>query len=654
METTWLGLAPAILLAVLLLLGPGVLVLRAAGFDARTAVLAAAPISQGLLVAAGLAVGLAGWSWTLPVGLGALAIATGAGVLLGRVVRRRSGVAAGEALSSGGWLRLALVLAACLAVVWITAATAIPSPATIPQMPDVVFHLGATEWMVRHGSASVLDVTRYAGTDALSYPGGLHPLLATVAGWTGLLPIVAAHAVLLATMGVIWPMGMMLLARVALGPAPAVIATAGVTSVLFTSFPYRFLAWGPLWANLFSFALFPAVAAIALCAVAPRPLLTAQLPVTRGPAQVYAVLGLVVLAVCQPNSVASGLVLAAVLLWWAVPLWRARATRPWLRRLLTRPVLLLALIGLVLASRPLIPPVMFGTNAHVLVPPMQAVGDLVTLVDGTRGEAVLLFGLVLLGAVRLARHRRSRWIVAFLGAASVLFVACYGFMSPAVRTVTWLWWNDEVRLRAMTVPPAVLAATAGLAWLGSRFARWVGSSSLPRSRATVVLTLIVVVAMRGGIPGHGDAIETTYTQSAPSWSWATPAEQAALRELASHVPAGAVVAANPWRGGMFLYVLADTEILYPTQYSLALPDRRIIGARLDRLQTDREVCAAVQRQRVGFVITGGESHIWGYYENVNYAGIDATPLNGAFTVVAASGPYVLRAVPTCQAPPASP
>lgn len=641
MGTTWPGLLPAILLAAGLLLLPGGLVLRALGLRGTDALLLAPTASIGVVVLAGTIVGGVGADWTLGTGLVALLLTTLAAMVLGAAVvrgrpRRRAPLTWPVAVGIG-------VVGTVLA--WLVLARSVDAPASLPQMPDLVFHLGAPEWMVRHGSASILDVHRYAGFDGvLSYPGGLHVLLAVLAEWTGMPVIVVAHALLVVVMGWVWPLSAVALARVVLAPGRGVAVATGLLALLFSSFPFRFLAWGPLWPNLLSMALFPAVVAAALSAVAPRELL-AGLPLPTIASRWYAVPALLVLGACQPNAIVTGVVLAGALAWWAIPSWRRRRSGRWVRRLLSRPVFALALVAVVLGWRPFIPANMFVVNWQVSVGWGTALHDLGTFVDGSPAGAVLLGLLVLVGTVVLARARSTRWIVAFLLVLATLFTVLYAVNGEWIRRITWLWWNDQVRLRAMTVLPALLAAVAACRWIAGHVARWTRTDG--KSRWTAVVAAAVALALAGGLSTSGTALQVTYHETSSSWSWLRPSEQAALVELATHVPAGVVVAANPWRGGMFLYPLTGVELLYPTNFSLTLPDRRVLGTGLDRIATNPEVCAAARRQRVGYVITGGDSHLWGYYDNPDYAGIDATVLNGAFTPIAAAGPYVLRAVPAC-------
>ena len=91
-------------------------------------------------------------------------------------------------------------------------------------------------------------------------------------------------------------------------------------------------------------------------------------------------------------------------------------------------------------------------------------------------------------------------------------------------------------------------------------------------------------------------------------------------------------------------------MLFPTEKARDVPDRRLIGAILNRVQAMPDVCQAVRRQRVDFVLTGGDMHVWGRLDHAkDYAGIDAIATSADFPVVATAGPYTLRSVPSCRA-----
>ena len=663
MSVSWPQVLPAVVLAVAVLLGPGALLLRASGASWLAAVLAAPAASVPVVIVAGLLVRLTGAPWTALTGLVAVLSVEGLGLLVvGRFVaprvarqgRRRHTEERSQPSDASALRAVLFVGSSSLAAVYLVLAGAATSPLAIPQMPDVVFHLGAVEWMVRHGSASALDVFQYAQLDGpLAYPGAFHAVTAAVAAWTGL-PVTATwHALLIVVVGLVWPFGVMLLARVVLGRGNGVLVAAGLLTLVFSAFPVAFLAWGPLWSNLLANALLPAVVAAALCALAPAAFVADRaFGAGRLRAGGYAALGLLVLLGTQPNAVASGAVIGSVVFAGALPHWRAALDRRWASVFVRLPWFLLLLFAVVFLSTRFIPSKMFLVNAHVLVTWQVAVADAVTVFAGRGVEFGLVLALVLGGVVVLARDAARRWVVVSLAAFIALFLAMYAVNGPVVRQLTWLWWNDHYRLEAAIVLPALLCAIAGAMAGGALLTRRMPDPARSRQMLGAMVAVAVVVALRGGIPAHRTVVGATYGETSPDASWVTPAEFAALQRLSDFVPAGSVVAANPYRGGMFFYVAGGVEVLYPTENSLMLPDRRLLGTSIHLVEVNPAVCAAAHRQRVDYVLNGGEMHIWGVLDHAaEYAGLDATALSSRFEPVTQVGPFALQRVPPCSPGP---
>ena len=652
MSVSWPQLLPAVVVAVAVFLVPGALLLRSIGIGWLTALLAAPVVSVAVIVAAGVAMRAVGVTWTAATGLVAVMVVVVVGLLAARAIGSRWPRIAERPTASAAAVRAVLTVGTVsLAAAYLVFAGGAESPLAIPQMPDVVFHLGAVEWMVRHGSASALEVTQYAQMESpLSYPGVFHAVTAATVAWTGL-PVTATwHAMLIVVVGVVWPFGVMLLARVVLGRSTAVLIAAGLFTLVFTSFPTRFLAWGPLWSNLLADALLPAVLAGALCAVAPTAMLADRaFAGGRTRALGYAALGLLVLLGTQPNAVASGAIMGGAVVAGALPHWRRGVVRPWALRWVRLPWFLLVVAVVVVVSTRFIPTKMYVINSHVKATWETAATEAATLFNGSWLEAGSVLALVLVGAVTLARRQASRWIVVSLVLCLATFLAVYVVNDSVVRKVTWLWWNDRYRIQAVLVLPAVVCATAGAVAIGAWLARRRPDPARVRQGLIALVAVTVVVALRGGIPVHRDVLDATYREDSPQYSWVLPQEYAALTQLAGFVPAGSVVAANPYRGGMFFYVAGGVEVLFPTENSLQLPDRRLLGTSIQRVESLPQVCAAAVRQRVDFVLTGGDMHIWGVLDHTaEYAGVDATAFVPTFEVVARAGPYTLRRVPTCM------
>lgn len=116
--------------------------------------------------------------------------------------------------------------------------------------------------------------------------------------------------------------------------------------------------------------------------------------------------------------------------------------------------------------------------------------------------------------------------------------------------------------------------------------------------------MLLVVTGGGYVSAHRGFIDRYFNPSGDR-SWANPDELNALRRLAGRIGPNDVVAANPWNGATYLYVVSGRRMLFPTEKSLAGGDRVLLATRLDKAAESPEVCAAVRRQHVRFAITGG-------------------------------------------------
>ena len=117
-----------------------------------------------------------------------------------------------------------------------------------------------------------------------------------------------------------------------------------------------------------------------------------------------------------------------------------------------------------------------------------------------------------------------------------------------------------------------------------------------------------------------------------------------LRSLAQEIPRAAVVAANPWNGGPWLYLVSGRSMLFPTEKTIVPGDRALLAKRLDDAGTSAAVCAAARRQGVQYAITGGRSFGGGGWR---YPGVDRVGSSAAFREIVSVGPYTLYRLSRC-------
>jgi hypothetical protein len=649
----WWDVVPVALTAAVVLFVPGFAAARLVGVRGPLGLVVAPVTTTTAVVALGVGFAAVGLPWTTATLVLGVLVTWCLAYLVGLPLRRRSARSVPEASASDRAFWLAIVGASIFGLIAVTLVLAgvASSPEAFPQHPDTIFHLGDAQWMLEHRDASVLHAHGFdspLGTGF--YPAAFHVLVASTAMLTGVPVVVATTAFVIVVCGVAWPIGMVLLSRVVLAPTLAVSAAAAVAAMAFTVFPYKLLGFGVLWPNAFGQALVPATLGAALLLVRGY---EARRNVARGPLAVVTIATIPGLVVAHPNALFTLAILLAVAITGAVvsAAWRSR-DRP------RRAAAQLGLLALGLAATAAAVTTVRPANMVATGDPGPELDRLGAFWDlfwfaprGARDLHLVTVG-VLVGLVWVAvRVPRGRWIIPAFALTWLMVWLNVAVDDPATRYLTWPWYNQAFRLGAVNVIPAALLLTAGLvtaatALTAAAHALRLRSAWLP-ALATALTLIAFVAATRGGVGAHRQSINY-YFHPTQAGSWATPKELMSLRALARHIPADAVVAANPWNGGTYLYVVSGRRLLIPTEKALSPGDRTLIASSLDQAGTDPAVCAAVRRQHVTYAITGGDAFHWAAPEDERaYAGIDAVGRSSAFTKVSASAPYTLYRLTSC-------
>lgn len=665
--TSWPEAIPVFLVGVLLIFVPGLV----AGLLMRMGVLASlgvAPVlSTAMLAIGGILVRGLGVRWGA-VPLVVLVLVTWLlAWLVGRagdlLVRRsrlprwvvpdaspgmsassaRRGALLAELRSPTSWVTLA-GLAVAFALVCLSVFPEVRTPEAIPQHPDTIFHLAVPEWMLQHGTISALNAAGFQMDGQTGfYPAAFHGFTATIAMLTGSSVVVATETFVLALVGLAWPIGCVVLALTVFGRRPAVGAVTAVLSVAFTGFPYFLMGYGVLWPNLFGQALLPAALAafLALRPGGPRPPFRVAHPLI---ALILVLAAVPALVLAHPNAFMSFSLFGVVIVLGAVVVrsFRLRATRP-VAAVLAPVILLIVLAVVAVVLTKIRPASMYNTGAYG--PEASAASawkSLLTLSPRQTKPLFLLGALTGIGAVvLLLRHRGARWVVATLGIMSALYWLSVAVDTYWVRDLTWPWYNNSVRLQAVAVLPAALAATAAVLALGDLVARLAPRLPVARSVGSLAVLGVFVVATGLNYRGPHEHILHRYFHPKPADSWVSNQELRSLRQLSFHIPADAVVAANPWNGGTYLYIVSGRRLLVPTEKTNYTPDRQLLSKKLNLIGTDRSVCAAALREHVDWAITGGQPFSWAGKRVKQYSGVDSVGSSPAWQEVARAEPYTL-------------
>ena len=662
---TWTDAIPVFLLALALLFVPGAVAARLAGFRWFVAVSIAPAVSTTALAVTGIVAALAGLRWGLLPAVGGLAVLWGTAPLVGLLVRRSerwqlvarltpeppagthdAGARPGwlTRLDTGPWASLAATLFGLVSVGLVLLRVS-HTPEAFPQHPDTIFHLGDAQWMIEHGTISSLQAAGFISPSGRGfYPAAFHGFTASLTMLTGAPVVVSTSCFVLAVAGVVWPLGMCLLARSVLGNSAVVVLATGVAAVAFTAYPFFLMGFGVLWPNLFGQSLLPACLALLLAAFGR--LVPSQAQVTTPMrAAVVTLLTLPGLALAHPNAFITFLVLG-----WLIAVgvalgqaWQRRRDRPALALGLVLGTAAATLLAGV-AATVVRPQVMVRTgNPGPELPFGKALADMGFFAPRGAASLVALTVIVAIGIVTvLVRHRGARWVVPALLLLLGLNLLNVAVDNGTIRLLTWPWYNNAVRLAAAAVLPAVLLAAAGFLAISSLISRPLRHRAAGPLVAMCAVLAGFLVGTHGYVRPHQRILERYFHPSNPASSWASDAELRALHTLSHDIPRDAVVAANAWNGGTYLYVVSGRHLLIPTEKAAAKGDRTLLASRLDQVGQSPTVCAAAKRQHVTYAITGGRPFAWASRWEVNmYAGVDGVGSSSAFTKVRTVGEYTL-------------
>lgn len=643
-STSWLEAAPAAVVLLLLVFVPGWVALRLLGLRGLAALTVAPVLSVTTIALTAVGASLLGVRWGAIPLLGGSLLSWLAAAALARLLRSAPAPAPGPVAPT----LLAVGIAAAQLLVVMVPLTGAATAS--PQQPDTIFHLGTIQWMLDRGDISSLEA---GGFTTLSgegfYPAAFHGVAATLTQLTGQPIVVSTSLLAFVAAGVSWPLGCLLLARLVLGPSLAVSLAVGLTSGAFTAFPLWLMGYGVLWPNLLGYALLPAVLGCLVAAVARGPAAV----IDRPRASVLLATTVPGLALAHPNALIALVVfgypvVAERLLATA---WRHRRERPsvaaWAASALVSGTLLLLAIGAVLTRGAV---GMRGSNEPG---PETSLGKAVNeaLFHAPRGAPHLrvLGVLVLAGVVAVVwRHRDQLWVAVTFVLTAVLFVAVMAVDSPRTRLLTWPWYNNAPRIAALVVLPAVLAAAAALVAVAARLDRVRAARGGPGWWPAFVGPVVLLVLTGGYVDQHRRVMRP-YFPTSSSRAYDSGEQLDGLRLIGERIPKGSVVAANPWNGASYLYLVSGHRLLFPTEQARWPTDRALLAQRLNEAGRSDEVCAAARRERVQYVITGGQPVGDATNAPTRYAGVDGVAASAAFRQIAAHGPYRLYQLVGCAA-----
>lgn len=614
---------PAVLGAVLLLVVPGALVLRAAGVRGLALAAGAVPVATTLAAVTAVLWDKLGLAWGLSAyGIGS-ALAAGTAWAVRVLVRKRRDPSAPALAfrlrlprpSRQAVLRSALLAGAAAVAGGIVAyryASGFRGLSAISQTFDNVYHLNAVRTILETGLGSSLTLGNLTPESRAFYPAAWHDSAALVAAALGLTVPEAVNTFNIVVGAVIWPLASLWLVTCVAGSRPAAVLAAAAVIPAFPSFPYLMVDMGVLYPTHLATALLPAALAAVL----------ELLGLSREEPGASPVRGLIVLAGVLPGMLLAHPSAFLALVALSLPLAAVWTGRRWALGGRARTVACIAagvyLVGGFAVWVLLRPPVAVSTWRPNRTW-SHAVGEVLT---GTaaglpHGEFMLL--LIGAGLLALATVPGRRWALGMFGMAAALYLIAAAIPYGIVRTFfTGNWYNDPPRLVALLPVAAVPVAVVGAVALLARAARlWERAGELLRRRmpglpgegapgrrlparalsavlAAGVFVGAVGILQRGALTGEQSRINGVYSMGARS-ALISHDELRLIKRLPSLIGDEAVVVANPRNGESLVYALAGLKTLKPHIHGRVSADAQTLLDRWGLAGSDFAVCEAVKR-----------------------------------------------------------
>lgn len=616
----------ACLLCALILFAPGYV---AAHFWVRklSAAVAFAPLVSVFLYAA---VGVALSALAIPSGafivLGVALIVAFAFCLVGALCRRGHGESLLSQDGGRSWWWLAAAIAGSLLFLFVYVRES-AGVNTVVQSYDNVFHYEVVRALTDSTDWSLLHVSKYPagsetalmvfGASGKFYPIGWHIIAAMVESFSGVGVPIATNAANFVFVALVFPIGVCSLIEEVFPCNKGLLVAGALSSTFLAAFPWSLLCSWPLFANLSSLCMAPAVMAAFIGMARPEttPLRERTVCATRF------LVGSCALAVTQPNAVFSCAVfLAPYCVFCAFRLARGRRSdRPGFSWLVAGATAVSIAIIWVIVSH--LPPLQGAVQYYW--PPIsskwQALVDFFLVAYPAQPAQILAAILIAFGAVRLLILGKHRWLLFSYLLSGVIYVVAASFGDTWLKhLLSGFWYTDPYRTAATAALCALPLLFVGLYSLVGVILRLAKTASIRHARVLVLLGITCVLALINFGPsyevrGVGER-ETAYGfLGDKAWGFTTMNDYATLssekRDFLARVReivGDSLVVNQPYDGSLYAYSVSDLNTLYrdvsgyggegETNQSVA------VRSSLDEVTTNPEVSEALDSMGAEYVL----------------------------------------------------
>ncbi|MDK7742678.1 DUF6541 family protein [Helcobacillus massiliensis] len=508
------------------------------------------------------------------------------------------------------------------------------TPVEISQTYDNIFHMNAIRWIENTGSASAWNVGSLTIKDhpPSYYPSAWHQLAS--------LPVImfsapiwlAQNALMFVVSGIVWPLGLLAIAKDVLGLRRVGLLATGMVAGMFMGFPYGPGVFGILLPFLLAMTLMPALVAIVALAVRistgtnVHPLVAVPL----------AALAAAAVAVAHPQGVHAGFLLLVPMIAWTVV--HHLIGRRWGWAVFSAVALALAGTLAWWVWTALRPPAASAAVWKADSTPLQALRQIFALGFPDVRQEILLAGLTLVCLVIAAVAHRGRFsflVVSFAAAAWVFYVALAVNEQPLRYDVTGPFYSDQWRMAAIPLVVALPAIGLAAEVIAEKWA----------SPRIVLVGLVVVGALSSMSWASERVVEIAHNQWRPG-RLVSDDEKVLMRSLPAYVPEDAVIATNALNGSSLAYAIGDRQVLNYTVSFSAPREQHLLNAKLDDAQEDPKVCDAMHDLGVDYALDFGPEEIG--EGSATYTGLNEISETGAAEVVHQVGDAKLLRMKPCR------
>ena len=594
---------------------PGFLQLRAIGLRAAAALACAPIVSLFELNILGIALGLLGISAAWYGLIGPVALLSVLAVLVPVFKEHRNAKSADLALPALPMRTLILYIMVAVVVTGYYFLFTLDGPESYAQLFDNAFHMNLIHAFTEAQRYSLLQATAFptipiaAMGDISFYPAAWHVVAALCSSALGISAAMAENIANTTFVAFVFPLSMALFLGKVFEGKRGLIALGSVATLAFVAFPWGFLVAGPLYSNLASFAVLPAVMALYMACLESKSRAGAM------KAAALMMVGVCVLAFLQPNAVFT----AAVVLtpYTALMLYRVVEPRKGRRAALAAGAAFIGFVAAVFLVARFAPYIsnVVAQNYVPYAPKYQGLVDFIDLGGRNAVAQEALAVLVLLGIVYSLSIKRYRWLIPALAFFGVAYWSAASFGNGILGTYfSGFWYNDVDRIAAcavfVMVPLACLgfyAAAKAAASLAT--VAWSRCDGRYAAGACIAALCVAIYTPSFILAGHG-YVDTAFGGRAAQLSSLAESrkclteDEAAFLEACEAITAedGGLVANVPFDGSAFAYESSGINALYRHFFKESTPDQLLIREGIDRIGSDPAVRQAADNLGIKYVL----------------------------------------------------